>query len=180
MKHIITIYNVFILSFLIILQSCIGMKPDAMRSGKKLFTTFFVGEDGTQYFIKPILLTNNDGSELIVDITFRYKNQIKDSAIFSFSIYDNVMYKELDNIILNSNNEIINIENINFLFVEKYGKKYKSRYTFKTSMQDLTNLFKNENWNFEINNIGINKKFTATYRTCKKLRELNDIVFSLF
>lgn len=181
MKRVKTIYIFFyIILILTVLQSCLGIKPGAMRSGKKLFTTFFVGEDGTQYFIKPILLSNNDRSELLIDVTFRYKNQIKDSAIFTFSLNDNIMYKMLDKITINSKNDKIIIENFDFLFVEKYRKEYKSRYTFKISLSDLVKIFKYEELKLEIENEGIKKEFISNSKTKKKIKKINDDIFSLF
>ena len=81
---------IFILSLLLIatvfLSGCFGIKPEKSGASGKLYETFFVGDEGTQYFIKDIKFSSNLNSDQTwTDITFRYKNELKDSATINFS-----------------------------------------------------------------------------------------------
>ncbi len=165
---------------ILLLQSCLGIKPGSIKSGKKLFETFYVGDEGTQYFIKPLYLIANDKSEMYIDFTFRYKNEVKDSAIVTFSIVDKIMYKNIESI--NAKNATLKfiINKPYLLFVEKSGKDFKSRYSFKISLKELLSFYSNENWIIEIENTGIKKEFYTSKKTKKKILKLNEIVFSLF
>ena len=67
---------------------CIGVKPGSEPGGKKLFETFYAGEQGSQYFIKPLVLKNATKEKLTIDFSFRYKTEVKDSAIVYVFCFD--------------------------------------------------------------------------------------------
>ena len=57
------------------LSACSGLK----QSGSNLYTSFYVGEKGTQYFIKPLYFSNKESEKLNTDFTFRFQNTINKS-----------------------------------------------------------------------------------------------------
>ena len=74
------------------LSSCFSVKPTSQKSSKKLVETFYVGIEGTQYFIKPLTYQVEDSKEeLEIDCIFRYKTKLSDSdsASINFSTYTN-------------------------------------------------------------------------------------------
>ena len=160
---------------LLIFNGCLLIKPTTTKSGKNYFETFFVGEEGTQYFIKPILLKNKKSNEdLLLDITFRYRNEIKDSAIVNFSIKSSVIYKTIDSLKLSNNDIAIKSNKVELLFNEKNKTVYISRYSTKFSLKEINELFTNDAWVVVIysqNKITTYKPQRKTIRAINTVRE---------
>jgi len=162
----------------ILLNSCsTNIKPKTQKSGKNLYETFFVGEEGSQYFLKPLTLKNENES-LVFDSTFRYKKNINDSkpVDFKFSLLSPNFIKEIETLTISNNNTsiLINKSDIELLFNEKAKRGYTSRFIAKMSLIDLKKLHKNSNWKITINK---RKPFTAGSKTQKSITTLNEAVF---
>jgi len=173
-------YNYLILILVFLLYSgCMGIKINATKSPKKLFETFYVGEEGSQYFIKPISFSN-DSDKLLIDFTFRYKDKIKDSAIVNISFFTNEIIKECDSLKITINKHFIVVENPKYLFSERKKDKYTSRFSLKIPVIDLYNFFNENYWEIisYYNNASVT--FFSTKKTSKKIEKLNYHIFSLF
>jgi hypothetical protein len=172
-----------LLSFLftsLLLNGCLSVKPTSTKSGKNLFESFFVGEEGTQYFIKPVLFSIEETKEeLVLDITFRYKNMIKDSAIVNFSIKGPMIYKNIDSLKISNTNLEINSSNIKLLFNEKTKNGFTSRFTTKIALNETKNLFNNDEWAFTTFNNSQLNKFKPAKKTQKAINILREKVFVL-
>ncbi len=166
-----------VLSFCI---SCLGVKPGAVKGAKKLYETFFVGEEGTQYFIKPLILNNNIVEEIKLDITFRYKNVIKDSAIINMSFLNKEIFRQADSLIITNDTAKIIIKEVKYMFSERSKDIYNSRFSSKTLLLNVEKLFKNSNWNLIIYKKGIATKYIAPQSTKKKIDMLRYEIFTLF
>lgn len=172
-------FKIFFL-ILILLNSCLPIKPSAFKSGKNYFETFFVGEEGTQYFIKPVLFKNEKSNEdLILDITFRYKNEIKDSAILNFSIKSSLLYKTIES--LKISNEKCEIENdqLVLLFNEKNKSGFTSRFSTKFSLKEIKNIFNNDDWLITIYEQNKINTYKPKRKTTKAINLVRDNVFIL-
>lgn len=170
--------------------SSVSMK--ATKTGKHLFETFFVGEDGTQYFVKPLEF-NNETEQLLVDFTFRYRNEIKDSVALTFSIQGDQAIKKITELSLKGASKQINSSNIVLLYNSKTKKGYSSRFSTKIPLLDFYQICKQE-WvivvtqgdsatdspRVDTSTEAVNKTFTATKSTQKALSQLNKEVFALF
>ena len=64
MKFLSSIIKVSVLVGSIFLYGCLGVKNSTKNSGKNLFETFFVGNEGIQYFIKPLTFKDNNKNQL--------------------------------------------------------------------------------------------------------------------
>jgi len=170
----------FVLGIVISLSGCIGMKPSGVKSGKNLYETFFVGEEGTQYFIKPIVFNSENKNRLFVDFTFRYKDKIKDSAFVNMSFFNTEIIKNIDSLKITNSSVSIVLKNIKSLFAERSQKEYKSRFSTKGSLADLNKLFDKNNWiitAFKHNN---STNYTTPKSTKMKIDKLDAGVFMLF
>ncbi|NLL29170.1 MAG: hypothetical protein GX259_10275 [Bacteroidales bacterium] len=160
---------------LLAVNGCFSIKPSTNKSGKKYFETFFVGDEGIQYFIKPFLFKAEKSSEeLILDITFRYKNEIKDSAIVNFSINSSVIYKDIKNFKLSNSEIVIRSNNVELLFNEKSKKGFTSRYSTKFSLAEIKEMFTTDAWKAVITNqnkMTIYKPHKKAIKTINALRE---------
>lgn len=171
-----------LLIFLVLLLfvSCLSVKPSTTKSGKNYFETFYVGAEGSQYFIKPFFLKNEDTKEeLVIDITFRYKNEIKDSATVNFSIISNNIYKSVDSLKISNKLIVITNSNVDLLFNTKTKKGFKSRFTSEIALDEINKLFNNYDWTFSIYSSNQVLTFKPNKRTEKIITILRDKVFIL-
>lgn len=164
----------------LLFAGCISIKPAATKSGKKYFETFFAGEEGSQYFIKPISFQSKASNHKITaDLTFRYKNQIKDSATVNFSIIGRTLYKSLDSIIISNSTVKCIQHNCKLLFNENRSNTFVSRFSVKCSLKDLTKLYNDEQWEIIIFAPTEKVIFTPTSKSIKAINQVNKSVFSI-
>lgn len=162
----------------IICSGCLSIKPTSTKSGKKYFETFFVGEEGTQYFIRPILFKDEKSNEdLFLDITFRYKNEIKDSATINFSIKSSTIYKTIDSLKLSNKYNKTESDKIVLLFNEKNKAEFTSRYSTKFSLKEIKEMFNDDAWEMIIYN---EKKITSYKPHKKSIRTINAVKDRVF
>lgn len=171
---------ILLILLLLMFSGCLSIKPTTTRSGKKYFETFYVGEQGTQYFIKPILFKDEESNEdLFLDITFRYRNEIKDSAIINISIKSSIIYKTIDSLKLSNKDIQIKSSELKLLFNEKNKKEFTSRYSTKFSLNKIKEIFSNDAWEIII----YNQRKIITYqphrKTNKAINAVKDKVFVL-
>lgn len=161
-------------------SSCLSIKPSTTKSGKKYFETFYVGEEGTQYFIKPILFKDIKQNEvLILDITFRFKNEIKDSAIVNFSIKSSTLYKNIDSLKISNIDSEIKSVNINLLFNEKYKTEFISRFSTKFSLKEIKYIFSNNSWKVTTYNQNKAGRYEPVRKTINTITAVKEKVFVL-
>ncbi|NQV77765.1 MAG: hypothetical protein HQ490_05350 [Lutibacter sp.] len=165
-----------LVSFILLLlmfSGCLSIKPSTTKSGKNYFETFYVGEEGTQYFIKPILFKDEKSNEdLILDITFRYRNEIKDSAIVNISIKSSIIYKTIDSLKLSNKDIEIKSDKVELLFNEKNKTGFTSRYSTMFSLKEIKEMFNNDAWEMII----YNQNKTTTYIPLRKtIRAINTV-----
>jgi hypothetical protein len=178
--YILQIKIIYFILLSLFCSSCLSIKPSKTKSGKNYFETFYVGEQGTQYFIKPISFVNKKSDEeLILDFTFRYKNKIKDSSIINFSIKSANIYKSIDSLkILNKNIEIKN-NKVMLLFNEKKSDGFISRHTTKVNLLEVKELFNNGDWKVIIYNQNQIREYIPEKKTIKIINIMKDKIFSI-
>lgn len=172
-----------ILSFLLILilsTACLSIKPATTKSGKNYFETFFVGEEGTQYFIKPIVFTSGESKEdVFLDFTLRFKDVIKDSATLKFSIESSAMYRSIDSVKIFNDDDTVVSNQIVLLFNEKNKSGFTSRHSTKLSLNELKTLFDNDAWQVLIYHQMEIRSYQPHRRTVRAIHSVRDRVFVL-
>jgi len=173
-------YFVPLILMLLLLSSCLSIKPSTTKSGKNYLETFFVGEEGTQYFIKPILFIDEKSSEnLILDITFRYRNEIKDSATVNFSIKSSTLYKTIDSLDISNKDNKIESDQLVLLFNEKSKTGFTSRYSTRFRLNEIKEIFNNDTWEITIYNQNKVTKYKPHKKTTRAINAVRDRVFVL-
>jgi len=171
---------VWFILLLLIFSGCLSIKPSTTKSGKNYFESFYVGEEGTQYYIKPILFKDEKTNEdVILDITFRYRTEIKDSAIVNFSIISSIIYKTLDSLKLSNKDIEIKSGKVELLFNEKNKTGYKSRYSTKFSLKEIKEMFNNDAWEITIYNQNKITRYEPKRKTSSAINAVRDKVFVL-
>lgn len=164
---------------LIIACGCFSVKPSSTKSGKKYFETFYVGDEGTQYFIKPISFKSEKSNEdAVLDFTFRYKSEIKDSAIVNFSIKSALIYKSIDSLKISNKNMEVKSDKIKLIFNEKKSS-FISRFSTKLSVKEVKDLFNNNEWVLVLYSRSQTEKFSPHRKATKAISVLSDKVFIL-
>lgn len=172
---------VFALSFSVLFTSCLSIKPGGVKSGKRYYETFFVGEEGTQYFIKPIELEAEDGtSTLEMDFSFRYKNNLQDSVIVKFSLLRDTVIRRIEGLQIQAGQEVSAVEKITFLFSEKKKNHFVNRFEGRLPLGELDQRFEQHEWTIRVEDQAGQTTYNATKRTQRILRLLDENVFVLF
>lgn len=159
--------------------SCTGLKAGGSKGAKTDFETFFVGEQGTQYFIHPLEFKSEE-SELELDITLRYKDEIKDSATINFSILSAVVVKKVDSIFVSSEKTKVQIQHASLLFNEKKKKLITSRFTGKVALKDVTELFKSAPWKVSLKSSALDEEYDSKRKANRVIKRLQETVFVIF
>ena len=128
-------------------------------SQKNLIKSFFRGDNGIQYFIKPIVYQTSNKEKLSVDFTLNVINDSVVKIISNFSSLKNNMKKL---IIGSSTYEVIK------LFDDYETKKIYSRYTFDLKFKDFKKLFLGEPIIINYNKYFLKKSFR------KKINLINE------
>lgn len=149
-------------------------------SGKKLSRTFFVGEEGIQYFIKPLSFLNAPSKrELSIDFTFRHKEEVKDSTIVNFDLFSPDIIKKIAKIEFTSGSGNAQADTITLLYKERVKNKFKSRFSSGFLLKDLVKLFKSNDWKVVLYTNGEQQTFLPSKATQKKIEQLNNEIFVL-
>jgi hypothetical protein len=172
--------TLIILSFFVSITGCLSIKPAGVKSGKNLFEAFYVGEEGTQYFLKPLIFLNlQNNEEIYIDFTFRYKNEVKDSVLLNFTLQSKNIYKYIDSLSLSSPTITINSDDIGLLFNEKRNTFFNSRFTTKISLIEFNKMFKSVDWTIKIFYDETFMSYVPEKKTRKALKALQEKLFVL-
>jgi hypothetical protein len=172
--------NLFIFGIIIIMSSCLSIKPGDVKSGNNLYETFFVGNEGTQYFIKPLTFIDGNKNRLILDFTFRYKDKIKDSVVINMSFLDSEIYRNIDSLKMTNNSVSIVLKDIKCLFADRSQKEFNSRFSTKGSLVDITKLFEQNDWLLIAYKRNDLCKYKTSKNTGEKINKLRYGIFMLF
>jgi hypothetical protein len=139
----------FWLPLLLLLSSgCMGVKPG--KTGGKPGThveSFYVGDEGMQYYIKPIPLhasEKGNKTTLVSDFSFRYRPETQPMVTMNFSIFSDHPIKKLDSLHWHSNLGKITITQIALMFIEKDKEGFHQRFTLQLPLSDVIRLLQDE------------------------------------
>ena len=160
--------------------SCNTIKPSGGSGGSasasNLFETFFVGDSGTQYFIKPIVFVNEDNDELLLDVTFKYRKDVVGKVDYKFSIVNPKVIKDVKSVVISNSNATVNLTDSSLLFNEAKKDLFVSRFSAVSELVDLKNIFDDPNWVIKIDDL---KQFVPKPKTVKSIDKLRQSIFVL-
>lgn len=158
-------------------NACSGLK----RSGSRLYESFYVGEKGTQYFIKPITFSNQDSENLRMDYTFRFTNTINasDTATINFTLRSNQLIREMDSLCIQTETNQLTIRNTKRLFMERENNQFISRFSSTSPSQFLPGLFQNTNWTITVYSENYSTSVSSDRSAKRKIERLNHNLFTL-
>ncbi len=162
------IYPFLFLFIVLFLMSCSPMRSSVKKGSVKLFETFYLGEKGTQYFIKPIYFEGTEKGKISMDFTFIYNGEINpiDSAIVNFSTFSGKNKKNV--LILRINDEEKELGQVKQLFQDAK----QTRFSTRVSLIDLKAFFENE-----VKSIYFGEKYMPKNTTLRKMQKINSAIF---
>ena len=105
---------------LIFFSSCLSLKPAATKSKSSIIETFFVGDEGLQYFIKPMYFQSRLKNKCYLDLTFRHKTKIEGKATANISIQGDSQLKSINRVIISNSTDKIILDEIDFMFIKDF------------------------------------------------------------
>ena len=148
-------------------------------SNSKLFESFYVGSGKTNYFIKSLKFKGPGKSKLLMDITLNMIEENNNAVTINFSIINIKETITVDSMFINSDNELVTLNGLHLLFLEKNKNQVLSRYTSKIDLQEAVNLFENNEWNVTTHLNGVKHIFKNTHKTMRKIEYLNENLFTI-
>lgn len=162
------------------ISSCISFKPNAKKTSKSLYTTFYLGEKGTQYFVKPLTLKGANKEKITVDFTFREKAKADSSTVvINSSILLNKAIESVDSIVFYSNSHLFSLDNAKVLFREKKDGQILIRTSGTTTITYLSSLFNKTEWQIKVYANSTEFQFQSTKKTNKSIPLLHSAIFEL-
>ena len=165
--------------FVLTLLSCSTYR---YSGGKNLYTSFYIGNNGSQYFIKPLSFKGSTSQTMELDLTFRVKKFIldNDSVTLNYTVTSLTPVKQTDSIAITSPSKRFVIhENFNRLFIKKSKKGNHSRFSVTTNLRPLSDLFQEANWTIVVFSPQGTTTLQTPKKTGKKLFSLNNNLFEL-
>ena len=171
-----------ILFSILLLASCGSVRPGAVKSARNLYETFYVGEDGTQYFIKPLKFERPGDvqSELLLDLTFRFRNEVRDTATLNFTIEDDRLYRSVERFEIAHPGFAAKSADIELLYNQRAGDGFASRFSARLPMADLVKVFDSADWTLTVQSGEGEMRYLPVGKTERAVVRLQDGVFVVF
>lgn len=175
------IFSICFLTVTILFSACMGVKSGATKGKKNLYETFYTGDEGMQYFIKPLELTSaSKENNMAVDFTFRHKEHKGTAATLNYSLFSSEVIKEITSFTINVGSKTYNAA-VNELFYNERAKKhFTSRFSTSIPFDILSAMFETQSWNIQIAYNGRKYTFTPTKKSQKTIQTISTNLFVLF
>jgi len=182
MKKRFLLLSLLLISLSISLNSCLGVKPATSGGGKKYFESYYAGDEGNQYFIKPLVLVSEyKEAKATLDISFRSKESLQGTAQVNFSVYMPEAVHSLKDAYLYINDTSFELSDIKLLFVEKEKNGFQSRFSTNIPAEKLKPIFNTSDWQLVIiKEKGKTYKFDTASSSKKRIEAINTNLFTIF
>jgi hypothetical protein len=160
----------------LLLFSCFSVKPSSVKSGEKYFQSFLV-ENGTQYFIKPLVFSGQ-GGDVLIDFCFRDGQPTKEAAIVNLSIHQHQKISSIDSILIHNESRVVAATTLRLLFQEKSKNVFESRFSANIQPSDISSVFEGNNWKVQIYSQGTILEYLAPKKTIHTIAALEEDLFA--
>lgn len=141
----------------------------------KYISTFYVGDSGTQYFIKPLRF---DGQQyhgyLTIDFTFRHLSSNEVPVVAKFSFIKPQAVQHLDSLVIKTPKANLVLRDPATLFVTPYKlQKVHSRYTSTVLLSELLKVTGDDWWIIDAWSKGEYIRYVSSNKAKKALRKIS-------
>ncbi len=162
-------------------QACLGPRPASSPGGGSTYVSYFAGEEGTQYFIKPLEFKNSDGTKATVDVTFRSRDTLAPSAeaTVNISIFqpDDKPPRVPAKAWLQHESRRVMLRNPKRLLVSPQKRTVNNRFTSTCNARELKALFEAATFQLYMGEVESSEGFVPTRKTKKKIAQTQAGVF---
>lgn len=162
----------------VVISGCFSVKPGSGTPGTKHYQTFYIGEAGIQYFIKPLEFTSGDES-VIVDFTFRYKDSVQGFATANYSIWSKEKIRKSNGLALVHGNETYHADSLDLMFRKTVRSYFVSRYSCKIPVREFVTFMNGNEWAIKTSYEGEDHLFMPSGKTKKTIPKLQQSVFAI-
>lgn len=163
----------------LLLTGCFGVKPTGTQKRSSLYETFFVGEEGMQYFIKPLEFVSEEKNDekMRMDFTFRHAGEASaDGRVtVNLSLYSLQRISGGQDFSLQSGEKSVGLQDCRMLFQEKKKNYFHVRYTATIGMEEFIALFQKNDWRASCREEGKEKHFIASGKTQKQIKRIDGL-----
>lgn len=135
----------FFAILLLFLPSCLSIMPATNSSAKTFYESYFLENGAEQLFIKPLPF-NAETDRLFIDFTIR-NNQ--DSCTANFTVLSPLQIVNPEVVFILNNQFSVQLSGINKLYSDRIKLNYKTRFTSRLAVSDLSDLMQNGDWNLK-------------------------------
>lgn len=167
--------SIFFAILLLFLPSCLSMMPATNSSARTYYESYFLENGPVQLFIKPLPF-NAETDRLFIDFTIR-NNQ--DSCTANFSVLSPLQIVNPEVVFILNSQFSVQLSEINKLYSDRIKLNYKTRFTSKLAVSDLSNLMKNGDWNLKFVSGTQVEVFEGKSKNAKQILKLKPILNEL-
>ena len=113
-------------------------------------------------------------------MTFRYKNELRDSANINVSFYNNEVIKQIDSLQISNGTHTTTLKDLKYMFAQRRRNDYNLRFNNRAALKGIYSLFANNQWTVRLYTQGKIYVYTPTKSTKKAIPSLNTHIFSTF
>ena len=144
---------------------------------EKYYTSFFISDSVTQYFVKPTEFKGSSG-HIAVDFTFRNTGMPLSTVNFTLTTKENI--SDLDKAAFSVNgNQTVELNGLKRLFIEKNDRGLQMRYSATLPYNELKKLMGAPTATMQIGVKEVSYTFTATGKTLKTFHIVKDRVLDI-
>ena len=160
----------------IFLAGCMSVKPTASKTDGSLYETFYLGNRGTQYFIKPLLF-ESEKEELKIDFTFRPSENTDNLVTTNYTITSAKKIEKVDTLVLKNKTQIVKCTDNKKLYSEIKNSKRVCRFSAKIQLEKLNQLMANPAWSIQVVTKDTTMDYQASSRTKRSITTLQEGLF---
>lgn len=156
----------------------LSMRTDAPNDqGGSLWTKETIKGKGYKYAIKPIEFEGPNELQILVEFEFLHKGKLSDSAYIYVDLVHHKRYTDVEKVKFTTLNEYLSREPVHYVSHMQKGKKHYSRFVAHCKIEDVKDIFKENEWTHTIYADG---NFIICYPTAKANKKIDAIRDGLF
>lgn len=161
------------------LMACGGINRSGAHAGGNLIKTFYAGDLGVQYFVKPLRFDDEEAT-LLADFTYRLNTEIPDTAVINYSVFHKETIQGSDSLGFSHPDGEVVAHPVKLLFKEQKGNWFVSRFSTELPVDELSKIFETSDWSVLNYQNGQVNRYEAGSKTQKALQQVQAQTFSLY
>lgn len=169
--------NIFVLFIACLL--CASCATVGTGSVRKKYISQYVGDEGIQYFIKPISFRADNNNTLDADFTFRHGDlNLNDTVILNYTVRTNSKMAKMKSFSICFDNKVFPAISTTTLYKEK-DRDFVTRYSSVFQYKQLREAYKNQWFSLKTMTEDGGVEYKPTTKSTKLIQALDESIFQL-